>query len=209
MNQKIIGVIVVLVTTVFAVLLTYTINNNKTNKNMIQNANKNATINATNIETNNTEIEDDTKTNTIYNNENVIQEESDLNSDGTIKFKDAYFENAIRSNLNLQNAKIYPDNIKDVKELKLDSQHIENLAGIEYFENLEELNLMDNYIKDISPLKKLTNLKKIFLSQNNISDISVLSNLSNLEILNIENNDVTDINPICKLEKLSFPTING
>lgn len=142
-----------------------------------------------------------------YEKEQEKLEQARINEDGTIYFPDKNFENAIKEYLDIE--KITVEQIKDVKKLDLQEYEIENIAGIEYFENIEILNLMRNSIKDISNIKNLQNLKSIFLEKNQVSKIDAVSNLSKLEILNVGTNIITDISPIKDLKNLSGLVING
>ena len=80
---------------------------------------------------------------------------------------------------------------------------IENLQGIQYFENVLSLSLSENQISDISALSSLNNLAGLNLSYNNISDISALSNLTNLSSLDLSGNQISDISALSNLTNLT------
>ena len=93
---------------------------------------------------------------------------------------------------------------KNLKELYLIEENIDDLTGIEELINLEELNINGNHITSIEQVSKLTNLVDFDCANNNIKDLSPISNLINLEILSINDNHInlSSLKNLTKLRKL-------
>ena len=82
---------------------------------------------------------------------------------------------------------------------------IKSLEGLEYAKNLKNLKLSMNSINDLTPIKNLTNLEFLEVFRNEISDLTPLRNLKNLEHLDIYNNaGIVDVEPISNLKKIKF-----
>lgn len=90
----------------------------------------------------------------------------------------------------------------EVKTLTLASKSINDLKGIEYFENLENLTLDDNKLKDLIPLRDLSKLTALSLKKCHIyiplplRDKSVLyplNDLTNLKSLILDNTNIRQL----------------
>lgn len=114
----------------------------------------------------------------------------------------------------------------EVEEIYAYNSGIEDLTGIEFFENLvyldldsnaivdirplsglialEELVLWDNLVEDITPLRSLRNLVRLDLEDNLIFDISVLADLDNVETLYVSGNPIMDYAPLEDMDSLAF-----
>ena len=103
---------------------------------------------------------------------------------------------SIKQQLGKAVGEVYPSDLKQLTELDLQNEKIENLKWFKYCENLERLVLLDNGIKDISFLSNFTNLKHLVVFQNNISDLSPLSGLYKLRGVLLRHNNITDIQPL-------------
>ena len=80
------------------------------------------------------------------------------------------------------------------------------LAGLR---ELRELYLTNNRIEEVHSLAGLINLEMLFLEGNGVTDISPLSNLKQLRILHIKYNNIHDISPVSalNLSEFSYDTI--
>ena len=80
------------------------------------------------------------------------------------------------------------------------------LAGLR---ELRELYLTNNWIEEVHSLAGLINLEMLFLEGNGVTDISPLSNLKQLRILHIKYNNIHDISPVSalNLSEFSYDTI--
>ena len=70
-----------------------------------------------------------------------------------------------------------------IEELRINTNQIEDLTGIEEMESLRILDVYDNKITDISPLGELENLEALDIRGNHIENIDVLLELSELKVL--------------------------
>ena len=86
--------------------------------------------------------------------------------------------------------------------IPLVAKKIQNIDGMQYFENAPQINLSTNQIKDITPLKKLTKLEGLFLNQNLLRSVDALSDLTNLKTLFCSDNQIEDISSLSNLTNL-------
>ncbi len=70
-----------------------------------------------------------------------------------------------------------------IEELRINTNQIEDLTGIEEMESLRILDVYDNKITDISPLGELENLEALDIRGNPIENIDVLLELPELKVL--------------------------
>jgi len=94
------------------------------------------------------------------------------------------------------------ENLKDLKNLSLSDNSLENLDGIEVLENLEVLYLKLNDLGEINHINELRNLKELNLEDNGIKIIRGLDNLTNLEILSLSYNEIEKIENLENLNNL-------
>lgn len=80
-----------------------------------------------------------------------------------------------------------------LKDLKIDTNKLISLEGIERFPNLKCLSAENNNIRDIQSLNKLAKLQWINLSCNNISDLRGIRYLQRLWGLHLFDNEITNI----------------
>ena len=95
------------------------------------------------------------------------------------------------------------DRPEDVTRLKCENKGIENISGIEQFNNLEELLLAGNYIADIAPLASLKNLRVLNLDLSPVIDLHPLASLTSLENLSIMEGFVKHVEPLGFLTRLT------
>ncbi len=88
-----------------------------------------------------------------------------------VSFNDPNFENAIRDIINRPKGAIYKKDLKRIYELELINKNINDIEGIQYFENLKKLDLSFNKIEDIRPLSKLKMLEELKLMSNKIEKL--------------------------------------
>lgn len=111
---------------------------------------------------------------------------------------------------------------ESVESLDLSSANLTSIEGIEHFKNLKELNLRNNLIEDATPIEQLENLeildlrfnqladlntlpqslKKLDLEGNRLTSIAFLSTLTELQTVNIRDNFIADLLPLENLTKL-------
>ncbi len=121
----------------------------------------------------------------------------------TVSIPDANLRNAINKALDkVPNAPITVENMRALRELRVENRDIQNLKGLEAATNLEFLRINGNSISDLSPLVGLIKLRDVNIRHNNISDISPLSGLIGLTWLDISLNQITDISPVAGLKNL-------
>jgi len=95
-----------------------------------------------------------------------------------------------------------PTDMLGLTELACIRAEIENLAGLEYAQNLQVLFLRGNRIRDLSALANLDSLRKINLSKNEIQDLGPLAGLVNLVDLDVHANSIEDLSPLAGLVNL-------
>ncbi|SOV14475.1 leucine-rich repeat protein [Plasmodium sp. gorilla clade G2] len=99
------------------------------------------------------------------------------------------------------------DIIKDfyyAKVLSLENRDIVLIQNMNLFKNLEELHLNNNLIEDLENLEELINLKILSASNNKIKKIKNLNNLYNLRELNLHNNEIERIENLNNNKKLQI-----
>ncbi|CAL5988492.1 leucine-rich_repeat domain-containing protein [Hexamita inflata] len=104
-------------------------------------------------------------------------------------------------------------NMKQLVQLDISENYIQNIKMLGDLVNLEELNLSKNLCGDITPLKKLTKLIKLDLCSqqyikysdrvNILTNIQTLKYLINLKELDISQNSIAEISPLKCLKSLS------
>jgi len=75
---------------------------------------------------------------------------------------------------------------------------ITDISPIADLKNLKEICLDSCDITEVSSMSGLNKLEKLSLRDNTIVDISALANLKNLRELSLEDNRISDISPIAK-----------
>ena len=118
---------------------------------------------------------------------------------GTVNIVDPHLEAPIREELGLnagpQGKGSTPITCLDALDLiVLDAfnRGIENLEGIQSFENLEILILFVNSISDVTPLAHLTKIWFLDLGQNLLTEIGALAGLTAMITLLLDNNSLAD-----------------
>ena len=89
------------------------------------------------------------------------------------------------------------------EKIELKNKNLEEINCILKYRNVKELDLRWNRINDLKPLEKLEKIEILKINFNQIEDITPLLNLKNLKELWIHNNNVKDIRGISKLYKLN------
>ena len=100
-------------------------------------------------------------------------------------------------------------NYSQMTSLRLNGNHIADIAPLGKMVQLAKLDLYNNRINDLGALSNLINLIQLNLGRNFFTDINPLSNLSNLVSLNLQNNKVRDIAPLRNLPNLKELDIRG
>ena len=94
------------------------------------------------------------------------------------------------------------------EKIELKNKNLEEINCILNYRNVKELDLRWNRINDLKPLEKLEKIEILKINFNQIEDITPLLNLKNLKELWIHNNNVKDIRGISKLYKLNHLDIS-
>lgn len=94
---------------------------------------------------------------------------------------------------------------RNIVEIYLPGQEIQDLRPLAVFTNLERLNLERNPISDLTGLSSLTKLKELNLNYNLISDLSPLSSLTNLEKLSLYSQESAEIYWQASEEERQYP----
>lgn len=119
-----------------------------------------------------------------------------------VAFEDDALEAAVRDELEIENDRLTPEDMRELTLLAADDAGITSLAGLEHAWNLETLSLDDNEIADLEPLRMLMDLEELHLGRNEIGDVEPLEWLTDLEILSLPANEVSDLAPIEWLNNL-------
>lgn len=114
----------------------------------------------------------------------------------SVEFEDRDLELAIREEIGKAMGDIYPSDLKQVKNLKVVAEEVEDLSVLKHCNNLKWIDFRYNKISDLSALSGLTNLEVLWLKGNRISDISPLSDLSHLRRLWLQGNNISNIQPL-------------
>jgi uncharacterized protein YjbI with pentapeptide repeats len=140
----------------------------------------------------------------------------DKNLFKTIRHEKAFMEN---SSLYLNDPEFQDfsklKNLKNLKEIDLSGNTLDNLLFLKEQVNVSHLYLSDNKIKNLSPLKYLKNLIELDLRNNGINALSGLEYLEKLKKLDLSNdlspsnkmsgsrfNKIIDLSPLKYLKKL-------
>ena len=94
------------------------------------------------------------------------------------------------------------------EKIELKNKNLEEINCILKYRNVKELDLRWNRINNLKPLEKLEKLEVLKINFNQIEDVTPLLNLKNLKELWIHNNNVKDIRGISKLYKLNHLDIS-
>lgn len=131
----------------------------------------------------------------------------------TVTFADPVLEQMVRDAMGKPEGDITTAEAEAVTELKLGLEwqpdippetQIQDISGIEAFQNLEILDLGFHHISDISPLAGLTKLTDLSLGGNPVQDITPLADLVTLQRLVLFNCEASDYSTLTKLTNLSF-----
>ena len=152
--------------------------------------------------------------NPIHDFRTLLQlEEVDLDIDLTqldklnvaVEVPDPHLKRAIRARLSLPNGvPLTQFQMLRLTWLRVESQDLKDLTGLEYATNLEELLINTGMVSDLTPIANLIALKTLSVSRNPISDIRPLANLSQLRVLTLWSNEIRDITPLANLTNLTY-----
>ena len=107
---------------------------------------------------------------------------------------------SVSKNINLLLDKLYK--FTNLEILRLSSNQITEIKGLDKLVNLQILNLCYNKITEIKGLDKLVNLQVLYLSSNQITEIKGIGNLVNLQELILSCNEITEIKGLDNLVNL-------
>jgi len=115
---------------------------------------------------------------------------------------DTGLEHAMRAAIEKPEGDIYRFELLRLTLFNGSGYDIKNLEGLQYCKNLTELYLISNLIDDLSPISGLTGLTTLLLTYNNILDVTPLGALVNLVELDVANNLIGNIDSFASLTKL-------
>ncbi|MFN3403835.1 MAG: gliding motility-associated C-terminal domain-containing protein [Cytophagaceae bacterium] len=93
-----------------------------------------------------------------------------------------------------QNNELVINNAKArVGDLICSNYNIEDISGIQYFENITILTLGNNKISDINLLASMPKLEQIYIYNNNLSTLPSFTSLANLKSLHVEKNNISGL----------------
>ncbi|WP_142415732.1 leucine-rich repeat domain-containing protein [Hathewaya massiliensis] len=95
-------------------------------------------------------------------------------------------------------------NLKNLKELWLDGNIIDDITSLENLTELTWLKLDKNNLYSISSLRKLTKMEKLSVRGNKLKTLNGIENMSNLQWLEAEKNEIWDIKQVKALTKLTI-----
>jgi len=131
----------------------------------------------------------------------------------TVVFADPVLETMVRAAMGKSEGDITIAEAEAVTELRLNIEwqpqipsetRIQDLAGIESFQNLEMLDLTFHNISDISPLTGMTKLNSLSLGGNPVQDITPIADMTNLKELKLFNCEASDYSALTNLTNLNF-----
>ena len=129
--------------------------------------------------------------------------------DEVVKFTDAALDQAVREALEIGEGQdvfiwdVFYHNVLSIEGGAL-KERIQNLDGLECFQNLEVLDLPNHDIVDVGAIGKLTQLIQLNLNGNRISDITPLGKLRAMTYLNLRDNEVPDVRPLQGLTRMEM-----
>lgn len=130
-----------------------------------------------------------------------------------VVLKDPVLDKMVRAAIGKPEGDITMAEAQAVTELKLGIEwqqfippetQIQDITGLEAFQNLDNLELSFHNIKDISPLAGMTKLTSLSLGGNPVQDITPLAGLTNLRGLTLFNCQASDYSTLSKLTNLDF-----
>ncbi|CAL5984335.1 Conserved_hypothetical protein [Hexamita inflata] len=93
-------------------------------------------------------------------------------------------------------------NMKQLTELNLSMNQLQNISEIQYLVNLRILDIGQNNIEQINAISKLNQLVELDISQNLIDDVSAVAQLKLIKILDISYNKIDNIDELQCLNQL-------
>ena len=127
-----------------------------------------------------------------------ITVEYDAAPAGTVTFKDANLEKAIRDALKIPTELLKKEDLAGLEVLVYEGKggaKISDLTGLEHCTSLTNLEFKSNQLSDLSPLANLANLTRLKLDDDQLSDISSLVNLAT-GYLDLRSNQISDISAL-------------
>jgi len=123
-----------------------------------------------------------------------------------IVFEDPNLETAVRNAIQMPVGNIYESDVIGTGFISLNaaSMQISALGGLEHCKDLTQLDLSNNLIQDITPLAALTSLRELNLNANSTQDLAPLSGLTQLNTLSLRTNGLTDISALGTLVNLTL-----
>ena len=104
--------------------------------------------------------------------------------------------------LDIEEGQLTLERAKVVQALNLSVADLTTVCFLDRFPSLKELRLDSNSINDISPLANLTNLESLDLQLNNVKDLASLSGLKKLKYLSLRKNRIRSLKPLHQLHFL-------
>ncbi|CAL6006017.1 Conserved_hypothetical protein [Hexamita inflata] len=93
--------------------------------------------------------------------------------------------------------------VTNVKVLQVNSSELQNLEGIQNWNQLLELKLDDNELENVTEPENLIQLKSLSLSSNKIKNVDSLKGLVNLTIINLSCNNIKNVDSLKGLVNLT------
>ncbi len=87
----------------------------------------------------------------------------------------------------------------NLEKLTLEGVGLKNIEFILNMKQLNNLNVSHNQIEDTTPLSSLKNLQWLNLTDNRIKDVSVLGSMLDLLSLKLAENKIRDVRPLIQL----------
>ncbi len=87
----------------------------------------------------------------------------------------------------------------NLEKLTLEGVGLKNIEFISNLKQLNNVNVSHNQIEDITPLSSLENLQWLNLADNHIKDVTVIGSMLNLFSLNLAGNEIRDVRPLIQL----------
>ena len=87
----------------------------------------------------------------------------------------------------------------NLENLTLEGIGLRNIEFISNLKQLNNVNVSHNQIEDITPLSSLENLQWLNLTDNRIKDVTVLGSMLDLLSLKLAENEIRDVRPLIQL----------
>ena len=137
----------------------------------------------------------------------VISSCGDMGS--VVNVSDSALNNYLLNILGKAAGPIYSNELKDFTYLRLRSDSLSDITGVEKMLDLNYFDIFSNSVASLDPLSQLSKLEIIIATNNDLEDLDFVSNLINLRILGLSYNAISSVYDIQNLTNLEELSLNG